>query len=90
MRSNYLNKPLKTADLTYLINGEMDFIYSLPNYVREHRWLNEQTIEANRIQSYRDVAQRELADWIRFSSNDTATHRDGLTTASMEMVGIPA
>lgn len=90
VRSNYLSQPLKKADLAYLINSETNFIHSLPNYVREHHWLNEQTIEANRIQSYRDVAQRELADWIRFSSNDAATHRDGLTMASMEIDGIPA
>lgn len=90
VRSDYGSKPLKTADLTYLVNGETDFIHSLPNTVKEHRWLNEQTIEANRIQANRDVAQRELADWIRFSSKDAATHRDGLTTASMEIDGIPA
>ncbi len=89
VRSDYLNTPLKRADLTYLVNGETDFVHSLPNTVKECRWLNEQTIEANRIQSYRDVAQRELADWIRFSSDDAATHRDGLTTASMEIDGIP-
>lgn len=90
VRSNYGSTPLKTVDLTYLVNGETDFIHSLPNTVKEHRWLNEQTIEANRIQAYRDVAQRELADWIRFSSDDSAKHRDGLTTASMEIDGLPA
>lgn len=89
VRSAYLDKPLKTADLTYLVNGETDFIHFLPNTVKECRWLNEQTIEANRVQSYRDVAQQELADWIRFSSEDAATHRDGLATASMEIDGIP-
>lgn len=89
VRSNYLSTPLKTADLTYLVNSETDFIHALPNYVKEHRWLNEQTIEANRIRSYRDVARRELADWIRFSGDDAATHRDGLTTAGMEIDGVP-
>lgn len=90
LRSDYLSTPLKTADLRYLINGETDFIHSLPNTVRECRWLNEQTIEANRIQSYRDVAQGELANWIRFSSDDAAKYRDGLTTAGMEITGLPA
>ncbi len=90
VRANYLSNPLKKTDLTYIVNGETDFIHSLPNTVPEHEWLKEQTIEANRIQSYRDVAQRELADWIRFSSDDAATHRDGLTTASMELDGISA
>jgi hypothetical protein len=52
--------------------------------------LNEQTIEANRIQAYRDDAEKELANWIRFSSKDAKTHCDGLTLASMEIKGIIA
>ncbi|GAB3642653.1 Acg family FMN-binding oxidoreductase [Spirosoma arcticum] len=88
VRSNYLDDALKKEDLTYLINGESEFIQFIPNTGKECRLLNEQTIEANRIQSYRDVAQQELADWIRFSSKDAAAYRDGLTTASMEIDGI--
>ncbi|GAB3643637.1 Acg family FMN-binding oxidoreductase [Spirosoma arcticum] len=89
VRSNYLPDGLQKADLAYVVNGEADRIQFVPNTAKEHRWLNEQTIEANRIQSYRDVAQQELADWIRFSSKDAAAHRDGLTTAGMEIDGIP-
>lgn len=89
VRSNYLSDVLKNADLTYLVNDESDFIHYIPNTVRECHRLNEHTLEASRIQSTRDTAQRELADWIRFSSEDAATHRDGLTTASMEIDGIP-
>ena len=51
--------------------------------------INEQTIEANRIQAYRDPAQQELAEWMRFSNKDAEKFRDGLTTASMEIEGIP-
>lgn len=79
---------LKKEDLTYLTNGEGDFIHSIPNTTKEHNWLNEQTIEANRIQSYRDPAQSELGDWIRFSSKDAEQHADGLTLASMEIEGV--
>ena len=90
VRSNYLNDVLKKEDRTYLINNEIDFVHYIPNSAKEHLWLNEQTIEANRLQSYRDVAQSELANWIRFSSKDAATNLDGLTLASMEIEGIPA
>ncbi len=90
VRSNYLTDVLKKEDLTYLANGEADFIHSIPNTAKEHQWLNEQTIEANRIQTYRDPAQSELADWIRFSSKDAEQHADGLTTASMEIEGVSA
>jgi len=89
VRSNYLSDVLKKEDLTYLINEEIDFIHYLPNTSKEHQWLNEQTIEANRIQAYREVAQSELANWIRFSSKDAAQHMDGLTLAGMEIDGIP-
>lgn len=88
VRSNYLSDALKKEDLTYLANGEADFIHSVPNTAKGYQWLNEQTIEANRIQSYRDSAQSELADWIRFSNKDAEQHADGLTIASMEIEGM--
>lgn len=89
VRSNYLNDVLKKEDISYLLDEETDFIHYLPNTSKEHQWLNEQTIEANRIQAYRDAAQSELANWIRFSSKDAAEHMDGLTLAGMEIDGIP-
>lgn len=89
VRSNYLNEVIQKEDLTYLINQETNFINYLPNSSKEHQWLNEQTIEANRIQAYRDAAQSELANWIRFSSKDAGQHMDGLTLAGMEIDGIP-
>jgi hypothetical protein len=90
VRSNYLSDLLKKDDLSYLINSEADYIHSIPNTSKEHEWLNEQTIEANRIQTYRDTAQNELANWIRFSSKDAKQHADGLTMASMEIEGVAA
>lgn len=88
VRSNYLNEVIQKEDLNYLINEETDLIYYIPNTSKEHQWLNEQTIEANRVQAYRDVAQSELANWIRFSSKDAKAHMDGLTLAGMEIDGI--
>jgi hypothetical protein len=90
VRSNYLNDVLKKEDVAFLLNDETDFIHYIPNSSKEHTWLNEQTIEANKIQAYRDAAQSELADWIRFSSNDAEKYKDGLTLASMEIQGMPA
>ena len=90
VRSNYLSEVLSKEDSSYIITGESDFIHYIPNTAKEYLWLNEQTIEANRIQSYRDAAQSEFANWIRFSSKDAARHLDGLTLAGMEIEGIPA
>jgi len=89
VRSNYLPDLLKTEDLTYLINEEQDFFHFIPSGAKEYQYLNEQTIEANKIQSYRDAAEKELSEWIRFSSNDAKKYCDGLTTASMEIEGMP-
>ncbi len=89
VRSDFLSDVLKKEDSDYLINSEAEFIHYLPNNSKENQFINEQTIEANRLQTYRDMAQSELADWIRFSSKDAEKNRDGLTTASMEIEGIP-
>ena len=90
VRSNYLNDVIKNEDVVYLLNDETKFLHYIPNTSKEYHWLNEQTIEANKIQSYRDNAQKELSKWIRFSSKDAEQYSDGLTTASMEIKGIPA
>lgn len=90
VRSNYLIDTLKKEDVAYLTKDEIDFIHYIPNTSKEHQWLNEQTIEANRVQAYRDDAEKELADWIRFSSKDAKLHCDGLTLASMEIEGLTA
>ena len=88
VRSDFLSDVLKKEDLEYLVNSEPEFIHYLPVTGKESQFINEQTIEANRLQSYRDPAQQELADWIRFSSQDADKYRDGLTTTSMEIEGI--
>jgi nitroreductase len=85
LRSGYLNDALKKVDLNYLTNDDIDFSYYFPNTSKEHLWLNEMTVEANRVQAYRDNAQKELAEWIRFSSDDAEKYCDGLTTGSMEL-----
>ena len=90
VRTHYMNEILKSEDVNYLTNDAPSFIKYLPNTSKEHQYLNEQTIEANKTQSYRDNAQRELADWIRFSSADARKYRDGLTMASMEITGTSA
>ena len=89
VRSDFLSDLLKQEDITYLVDSEPEFIHYLPNTSKESKFIDEQTIVANRLQSYRDPAQQELANWIRFSSKDAEKYRDGLTTAGMEITGIP-
>jgi hypothetical protein len=87
VRSHFLSTTLKKDDIEDLVDSE--FIHYLPASSKESQLINEQTIVANRLQSYRNAAQQELADWIRFSSKDAEKYRDGLTTASMEIEGVP-
>ena len=87
VRSGYLSDVLKKEDFEYISSSDADFIKYLPAPGKESQFLNEQTIEANRLQSYRDPAQQELANWIRFSNREAEKYRDGLTTASMEIEG---
>lgn len=88
VRSNYRRELISKEDLDHIAGSEPDGFHYLPAVGKETQYINEQTIEANRLQAYRDSAQEELADWIRFSNNAAEKYRDGLTTASMEIDGI--
>ena len=61
VRSNFLSDLLKQEDITYLVDSEPEFTHYLPNTSKESKFIDEQTIAANRLQSYRDPAQQELA-----------------------------
>lgn len=90
VRSGYLTETLKKEDASYISEGEKDFFHFISSGSNEYTWLNEQTIEANRIQAYRNAAQAELSEWIRFSNEDVKNKCDGLTVAGMEIEGLPA
>jgi hypothetical protein len=84
-----LKDVLKNEDEDFLFNEEKYFFHFIQSGSKEYTFLNEQTIEANKIQSFRDAAEKELSDWIRFSSRDAVKNMDGLTTASLEIEGVP-
>ncbi|MEO6004675.1 MAG: nitroreductase [Opitutus sp.] len=88
LRGHFSPEPLRHEDVERLVSGEPDCIHYYSTASQETRFINEQTIEANRVQAHRDPAQEELAHWIRFSSTEAGTFRDGLTTGSMEITGL--
>ena len=88
VRLGFSSDPLRKEDLAHLVEVEPELIHYLPAASKEARFITEQTMEANRLQTYRDPAQQELADWIRFSSADGRKYRDGLTAGSMEIEGM--
>ena len=88
LRSNFLNDLLKEEHQNYLFSEDQKNFTFFPRETKNWKYLNEKTIEANKIQSYRDPAEKELSEWIRFSSKDSEKFRDGLTPATMEIEGI--
>jgi hypothetical protein len=87
LRKGYGSQPLRAEDVRKITGGASDFRY-FPRDSRAAQFLSEATIEANHVQAYRDPAQEELAEWIRWSKDDQLRLRNGLTPAGMEIDGI--
>ncbi len=87
VRSNHLQKSITSDDLKFISGSNNSNIFYFPAGSKEGKFLADGTLEANKIQTFRENAQSELADWIRFSSSDAEKYRNGLTPSSMEMSG---
>jgi hypothetical protein len=73
------------------ITGELKCkVYTFTKGSREAELIDKAVLESNRIQAWRDDAQSELADWIRWRDKDANKHRNGLTPAGMEINGLAA
>lgn len=86
VRSGYANQLLKREDLDAITDKSSEFIY-FARSTTAGRYLADATVEANRKQTYRDPAQEELANWIRWSKQEQERFRNGLTPAGMEITG---
>jgi hypothetical protein len=87
LRDGYHDRALSSADAAFLSEGLPDCRY-IPSGSAESNYLAEAAVAAMRAQSERDPAQRELAQWIRWSPEMQRQRRDGLTPASMEIDGL--
>lgn len=97
VRSDFLDQEIKGDDLKYitkhdtrpcLVQIQSPHSFYFPNNSPQGKYLQAGTIEANRTQAFRDPAQEELSDWIRWSNKDAKQYRNGLTPESMEIKGI--
>ena len=97
VRSNFLDQEIKGDDLKYitkhdtrlcLVQIQSPHSFYFPNNSPQGKYLQAGTIEANRAQAFRDPAQEELANWIRWSNKEARQYRNGLTPESMEIKGI--
>ena len=97
VRSGHTDQEIKADDLKYITNHDArsciianvpsPHSFYFPNNSSEGKYLQEGTIEANRIQAFRDPAQEELANWIRWSNKEARQYRNGLTPESMDIKG---
>ncbi|HNX58143.1 MAG TPA: nitroreductase [Spirochaetota bacterium] len=90
VRKDHCAKEISADDLTFLTQDLGGMCAFHPASSATGKMIAALTVEANRVQAYRDDAQAELARWIRFRDDDARKHRDGLTVAGMEISGISA
>lgn len=88
VRRNHLPGELRGEDLKALGQPFGDRFAVFPRGSTAARYLEEGTIEANRLQAYRDQAEEELSRWIRWTDEEGRHHRNGLTPESMEITGL--
>ena len=89
VRSGQLDRDISTADVQALraAGGDDDILFFAAGSQHGRR-LAEATLEANRVQTSRDDAQSELADWMRWTPEDGRAHRNGFTPESLDITGI--
>jgi len=89
VRSGQSDRDISTADVQALRAAAGDDAVLFFAARSQHgRRLAEATLEANRVQTARDDAQSELADWMRWTPEDGRAHRNGFTPESLDITGI--
>ncbi len=87
-KHGYGPRELSKEDVDALAEPLGGHLFYFPPGSEHARCIAEGTIEAFRVQTERDEAQQELVTWLRLSEEAEAKHRDGLTTAGMEILGL--
>ena len=89
VRGGHLSREVSTVDVEALCAGDRNHqLHFFPPGSRQGQLLAEATLEANRLQTSRDDAQSELADWMRWTPEDGRAHRNGFTPEALEITGL--
>ncbi len=80
VRNHHKSQEIKTYDIKYIMQDITNFRY-IPSGTVDAKYLAKGTI-------YRNMAQKELSEWIRWSHSSAKKYMNGLTPASMEIDGI--
>ena len=87
-KHGYRSVELEKYDVDALAEPLGGRLFYFPPGSEHARCIEEGTVEAFRGQTDRDEAQQELVKWLRLSHEAEEEHRDGLTTAGMEIRGL--
>ena len=88
LRGAFETRDLLTGDVEALAVAAGERVAYHASGTSHGRLLREATVAANRTQAFRDDAQRELVAWIRWTRDDAARRRDGLSLAALDVTGL--
>ena len=88
VRKNLLKSSIREEDVNHLVGSNKSKVSYYPLNSKEGSYLSQASLLANKNQVYREDAQTELAEWIRWTDREAREYRNGLTPESMEMEGI--
>jgi len=88
LRIPFNKNPLNASDVNLIVTPDPRNILYYSATSVEGRFIAEKAMSAYNQQAYNNVAQVELAKWMRFSNVDVIEKKDGLTTAGMQITGI--
>ncbi|MBC2716103.1 MAG: nitroreductase [Desulfobacteraceae bacterium] len=84
----YRKKEILAKDIEYLTHHSPEHICYFPKGSPQSTYIEEGTLECNRIQDARQDVLEETAKWIRWSDEDAKKYRDGLTPEAMSIHGV--
>ena len=87
IKNGHQPRAIENGDLKYITSGLGSGIYSFNKGSREASLIEAAVLESNKIQAWRDDAQGELGEWLRWSDSDVQKYRNGLSPAGMEITG---
>ena len=85
LRIPFNKNPIIETDVNQIVSPYPQNIRYYSATSVEGRFIAEKTMSAYNHQAYNNLAQAELAKWIRFSNKDVKEKKDGLTTAGMQI-----
>lgn len=85
-KRKYNDADIPENTINSLLKG--DNVYYYPKSTDIFQYLSEGTISAFKKQSYDDNKRKELAEWLRFSDDETKQKKDGLPAEQLGLSGI--